>query len=280
MPRLYVIPLGFQVDYVVRFLVRVGIGGGDAVLALIPEQSGGGDERSKSEKALRDLGDFLRRIGGELRVMLEYISTSDPTNLVISVFDAIMKYANDYESVVIAITGGVRALSAVSPLVTAMLRVVINKEVRLFVVSENLVDYLDLTETLSAFNVVELSEGLINVLRALHEFEGSGRCAGLMRWLRGSIRTHQRLGGNYTSLRIRARDQLRRFETQVLLLNEPWQDIGEALRGLTKPSEGAVTAFTRITHPLGILSLVMISLNSFTTSANADLRVGVNLMTM
>lgn len=122
---------------------------------------------------MRDLGDFLRRIGGELRVMLEYISTSDPTNLVISVFDAIMKYANDYESVVIAITGGVRALSAVSPLVTAMLRVVINKEVRLFVVSENLVDYLDLTETLSAFNVVELSEGLINVLRALHEFEGS-----------------------------------------------------------------------------------------------------------
>ncbi|ADN50530.1 hypothetical protein [Vulcanisaeta distributa] len=50
MPKLYVIPLGFQVDYVVRFLVRVGIGGGDAVLALIPEQSGE-DERARSEKA-------------------------------------------------------------------------------------------------------------------------------------------------------------------------------------------------------------------------------------
>ncbi|WP_148678254.1 helix-turn-helix domain-containing protein [Vulcanisaeta distributa] len=91
-------------------------------------------------------------------------------------FDAIMKYVNDYESVVIAITGGVRAFSAVSPLVTAMLRMAINKEVRLFVVSENLVDYLDLTETLRVFNVVELSEGLINVLRALHEVEGSGGC--------------------------------------------------------------------------------------------------------
>ncbi len=76
-------------------------------------------------------------------------------------------------------------------------------------------------------------------------------------------------------------DWLRWFKAQVLLSNEPpRQDIGEALCWLAEPSEGAVTAFTSITHPLGILSLVMISLNSFTTSANADLRVGVNLMTM
>ena len=177
MSKLYVIPLGFQVDYVVRFLIRVGIGSGDAVLALLPEQSGG-DERARSEKALRDLGDFLRRIG-ELSVIPEYVNTRDSINLVIGIFDAVMKHVNDYDFVIIAITGGVRAFSAASPLIAAMLRKAINKEVRLFVVSENLTDYLDLTEALYAFEVVEPSEGLIDVLRAIQDVGGLDKCVGV-----------------------------------------------------------------------------------------------------
>ncbi|MGC8543134.1 MAG: CRISPR-associated CARF protein Csa3 [Vulcanisaeta sp.] len=177
MPKLFVIPLGFQVDYVVRFLVRVGIGNGDAVLVLLPEQSGE-DERMKSEKALKDLGEFLRKVG-ELRIMPEHVDTRDPGRMVVGILNAILKHVSDYDSVMMAVTGGVRVFSAVSPLIAIMLRGLINKEIKLFVVSENLIDYVDLTEVLPAFKVLELSEGLIDVLTTLHRVSGADRCVGV-----------------------------------------------------------------------------------------------------
>lgn len=162
---LYVMPLGFKIEYQIRFLMHRGLGRNDGVVVLLPIKR---DTIDKPDKALNDLKEYLKNIGIKDFITVK-VSTNDPTTLLINPFNEIVSHAMNYDKVVIAVTGGVRTFAVSAPLLAIMLRGLLkDKEVSVFTVSEDLDDYVEFTEIIRPFNVaLELGETDIGVLRAI-----------------------------------------------------------------------------------------------------------------
>lgn len=166
MGTLYIMPLGFKIEYQIRFLLnKGGVGKQDGVVVLIPMRRGNVD---KPDKALSDLKEYLTRAGVRDLAIVD-VDTGDPIELLVKPLGEIARRVEYYDRVVFAITGGVRAFASTLPIIAVLLRsMFVGKDFRLFTVSEDLDDYVELTDFIKMLGpYMELSDTDIAVLNAI-----------------------------------------------------------------------------------------------------------------
>ncbi len=170
--RHFLIPLGYQIDYHVKALVKLGISPNDAVTALSPSE---GDEtaQSRSERAFQELRELLNKLGiGNVHRAL--ITINDPVTAISTIVNyAIRTIDKSQGEIIMCFSGGIRALGTYMLIAHLLLTRLLGVNSRFYVVAENIDDIIELTEFLNVLRLPDITEAELGILNYLTNV---GRC--------------------------------------------------------------------------------------------------------
>ncbi len=105
MSRVLIATLGFDERHVVRSMLRLGFGGVEKIVLLVPR--GGVEERTK--RAIEEI-ERLASIAGVTEIIVEEIPTEDFVDSVATIYGLLKKALSMEREVMVSLGGGLRAL--------------------------------------------------------------------------------------------------------------------------------------------------------------------------
>jgi CRISPR locus-related DNA-binding protein len=168
MPKLFVIPVGFQAEYHIRALIDVQAKPSDldVILALMPAETSE-EARDRTQKAFETLRGIFK-----VKVNSLVVNISKPEDAIPQIISSVLKLVREVnaDEVVFMVSGGVRAIGMYMLMANLLLNKVSLKS-RFYVIAENLNTLIELTDLLKPISTVDLSETKLMLLK---ELEGGG----------------------------------------------------------------------------------------------------------
>ena len=191
----FLIPLGYQIDYHVRALMKLGISPNDVVIAFSPSESNE-EARSRSEKAFQELQELLGKLGIK-DVRRVVVAVNDPITAISTIVDNVAGVVGQSQGeVIISFSGGIRALGVYMLMAYILLNKLLKINSRFYVVAENLDTVIELTELLNVLRIPDITETELSILSHLAKTGGCLSAADISEYVGKDTSTVNRQLGN------------------------------------------------------------------------------------
>jgi len=166
MSKVVLVSIGFDVNLVMRSLLKIGLSNGD-VLLLLYSKSGGEYERKKVEKAVETIKDLVSKTGiGYYDIV---VSGFDFVNDVATILNAIKKHSKAH--IIASLVGGMRIVIVEAIVSLLLYRKFVNKNVNVTVHVMREDGTYDIMLPLDAMYLPDLSNRELTVLKIIKREE-------------------------------------------------------------------------------------------------------------